>query len=115
MEEVSGARMRCNIEKVGTEKAKFCLNARDAPQRILSRHFPDQLTNLHVDLRTADRNLRLPSPVELEALSMPFDDGLRFDDDQNLPPILPELRENHPEESIPPTRLRTVNFPVEDG
>ena len=44
-----------------------------------------------------------------------FDDGLRFDDDQDLPPILPELRENHPEESVPPMQLRLVNFPVEDG
>jgi hypothetical protein len=46
---------------------------------------------------------------------MPFDDGLRFDNDQDLPPILPELRENHPEESIPPMQLWPVNFPVEDG
>jgi hypothetical protein len=94
---------------------KFRLKARDTPQRILSRHFPDQLTNLLVDLRTADRSLRLPSPVELEALPVPFDDGLRFDNDQDLLPILPESRENHPEESIPPTQLRPVNFPVEDG
>jgi hypothetical protein len=33
---------------------------------------------------------------------VPFDDGLRFDDDQDLRPILPESRENHPEESISP-------------
>jgi hypothetical protein len=46
---------------------------------------------------------------------VPFDDGLWFDNDQNLTPILPELRENHPEESIPPTQLRPVNFPVEEG
>jgi hypothetical protein len=46
---------------------------------------------------------------------VPFDDGLRFDDDQDLPPILPELRENHPEESISPMQLRPVNFPVEDS
>src|SRR5262245_51837772 len=46
---------------------------------------------------------------------MPFDDGLRFDDDQDLPPIHPELGENHPEESISPTQLRMVDFPVEDG
>src|SRR5215510_7413632 len=103
------------FRKVETEKAKFCLNARDAPQRILSRHFPDQLTILLVDLRTADRSLRLPSPIELEALPVPFDHGLRFDDDQDLPPILPDLRENHPEESISPMQLRPVNFPVEDG
>jgi len=25
------------------------------------------------------------------------------------------LRENHPEESIPPTQLQPVNFPVEEG
>ena len=82
---------------------------------ILSRHFPDQLTNPLVDLRTADRRLRLPSPILPKALSAPFDDGLRFEDDRDLLSILPELRENHPEESIPPTQLRPVNFPVEDG
>src|SRR5215470_15284681 len=81
------------FRKVEAEKAEFCLNARDAPQQILSRHFPDQLTNLLVDLRTADRSLRLPSPIELEALPVPFDDGLWFDNDQDLPPILPESRE----------------------
>src|SRR5262245_30871066 len=37
--------------------------ARDAPQGVLSRHFPDQLTNLLVDLRTAHWSLRLPSPI----------------------------------------------------
>jgi hypothetical protein len=103
------------FRKVEAEKAEFCLNARDTPQRILSRHFPDQLTNLLIDLRTADRRLGLPSPIELEALPVPSDDGLRFDNDQDLPPLLPELRENHPEESILPTQLRPVNFPVEDG
>jgi hypothetical protein len=48
-------------------------------------------------------------------LSAPFDDGFWFDDDQDLPPILPDLRENRPEESISPMPLRPVNFPVEDG
>ena len=46
---------------------------------------------------------------------MSFDDALRFDDDQDLPPILLELKENHPEESIPLTQFRPVNFSVEDG
>ena len=61
------------------------------------------------------RSLRLPSPVELVALPVPFDDGLWFDDDQDLPPILPESRENRPEETISPMQFRPVNFPVEDG
>ena len=29
-------------------------------------------------------------------------------------PLHPELRENHPEESIPPMQLGLVDFPVED-
>ena len=63
----------------------------------------------------ADRDLGLPSPVELETLPVPFDDGLRFDDDQDHPPILPESRENHTEEAIPPMELRPVSFPIKDG
>src|SRR5262245_2593414 len=103
------------FRKVETEKTKFRLDPRRSPERVFERHPFDQLTNLLVDLRTADRRLGLPSPVELESLPMPFDDGLRFDNDQDLPPILAELRENHPEESIPPMQLGPVNFPVEDG
>jgi hypothetical protein len=103
------------FRKVETEKAKFRLDPRRSPERVFERHPFDQLTNLLVDLRTADRSLGLPSPIELEALPVPSDDGLRFDNDQDLPPILPESRENHPEESIPPVQLRPVKFPVEDG
>src|SRR5262245_62589043 len=62
-----------------------------------------------------DRMSGLFATEPLEALPMPFDDGLGFDDDQDLPPILPDLRDNHPEESISPMQLRPVNFPVEDG
>ena len=87
--------------------------------RILSRHFPDQLTNLLVDLRTADRRLGLPSPVELESLPMPFDDGLRFDNDQDLPPILPGLREAprriDPADAVAACELSGRGRPVADA
>src|SRR5262245_49726119 len=79
------------FRKVETEKAKFRLDPWRSPERVFERHPLDQLTNLLVDLRTADRRLGLPSPIELEALPVPFDDGLRFDNDQKLPPILPEI------------------------
>ena len=61
---------------------------------VFERHPLDQLTNLLVDLRTAERSLGLPSPIELEALAAPFDDGLRFNNDQDLPPILPEMKKS---------------------
>src|SRR5262245_2061252 len=79
------------FRKVETEKTKFRLDPRRSPERVFERHPFDQLTNLLVDLRTADWRLGLPSPRQLESLPAPFDDGLRFDDDQDLPPILPEL------------------------
>ena len=41
----------------------------------------------------SDRRLGLPSLIEHEAQQAPFDDGLRFDDGQDLPPILTEFRE----------------------
>jgi hypothetical protein len=50
----------------------------------------------------SDRRLGLPSLIEHEAQQAPFDDGLRFDDGQDLPPILTEFRENHPRELTPP-------------
>src|SRR5262245_59295403 len=53
-----------------------------------------------------DRMSGLFATEPLEALPMPFDDGLWFDNDQDLPPILPDLRDNHPEESISPMQLR---------
>src|SRR5262249_62251720 len=49
--------------KVETEKAKFRLDPRRSPKRVFERHPFDQLTNLLVDLRTADLSLRLPSPI----------------------------------------------------
>src|SRR6516225_4190903 len=60
------------------EKAKFRLDPRRSPERVFERRPFDQLTNLLIDLRTAERSPRLPSPVELEALPVLFDDGLRF-------------------------------------
>jgi hypothetical protein len=73
------------FRKVETEKAKFRLNARRSPKRVFERHPFDQLANLLVDLRTAERSLRFPSPIELKSLPVPFDDGLRFDNHQDTP------------------------------
>ena len=45
---------------------------------------------------------------------MPFDDRIRFNDDQRVPPILPEFREADPKEAIPPTKLRLLDRAIED-
>jgi hypothetical protein len=83
---------------------------------LASRRFyrgrPD-LKSVNLSVSSIDASNRT-SNQSAESL-LPFDDGLRFDNDQDLPPILPEPGENHPEESIPPMQLGPVNFPVEDG
>jgi hypothetical protein len=47
--------------------------------------------------------------VEPKTLSVPFDECLRPDDDQYFPPVLPEFRQDHPEESISPAQLRSLD------
>lgn len=66
------------------EQAQFCLYARRAPERILSRHLANEVAEFGADLWSAWTVYpRLPSPEELKALSVPFDDGLEFDDDES--------------------------------
>ena len=45
---------------------------------------------------------------------MPFDDRIRFNDDQRVPSILPELGEADPQYAIPPTKLRLLDRAIED-
>jgi hypothetical protein len=45
---------------------------------------------------------------------MPFDDRIGFDDDQRVPPILPESFEANPKEAIPPTKFRPLDRAIED-
>jgi hypothetical protein len=75
---------------IESEKAQLGMNTWRTPDRVLARDAADQLTNLFVNRRTADRRFRLPSPIKTVSLSMPFDDSVGFNDDQRIPPILPE-------------------------
>ena len=45
---------------------------------------------------------------------MPFDDGLRFDDDERLSLIFTEFGEWDPEESISPTKFWSLDWAVEN-
>jgi len=96
------------------EEAQFRLDSGRTPKRVLARDAADQLPNLFVDRRTADRRFRLPAPIETEAFSMPFDDRIGFNNDQRFPPIFPESREEDPKEAIPATKLRPLDRAIED-
>ena len=62
----------------------------------------DQVDLLLRDLRSSELVPAFPAPVQSEALSMPSDDGFRFDDEQCIPPRAEEIRhdaEEHPIET----------------
>jgi len=46
---------------------------------------------------------------------MPFDESLRFDDQQSGAPIPPESRQGDPKQSIQKTQGRPFSCPVENG
>jgi hypothetical protein len=57
-----------------------------APRHICCRHLSDQLAQIRRDSRSA-RRLRLPTPKKSEPFSMPSDQRLWLDDDQELTPV----------------------------
>jgi hypothetical protein len=52
------------------------------------------------------RRFRFQAPIEAEPRSMPFDNGLGLNGDQNFSPIFPEPRQNYPEELVSPVKRR---------
>src|SRR5262249_14248414 len=76
----------------------------------------DKFANFGIDPRSAwPTCFRLPTPIKPEPLAMPFDDSLRFDDQQSGAPISTESRQGDPKQSIQKTQGRPFSGPVENG
>ena len=72
-----------------------------APSRIACAHAADEVDVLARNLGAADLlGSGLPAPVELEALTVPPNHSIGFDEDQCRRPAVPESREPHPERPI---------------
>ena len=72
-----------SLRRLVPKESEFRTDSRRAPERIFATHAPNQLADLGVDLRPAGfPGSRFPSPVELEALLVPTDDGVGLDDEQ---------------------------------
>src|SRR5215831_9743966 len=74
------------------ELEQLAMDTRGAPQRIVNAHLPDQRAQVRVDLRTASKAARFPTPVSAEPSPVPAHEGLRPDDRDGLqhrwkPPI----------------------------
>jgi len=89
------------------EERELGLDARRAPQRILTGHAFDQPSDVGFDLRSADlAGSRLPPPDQFEALAMPSNYGVGLHNDQSGTPPRPEFRQRDPEDSITPAQAR---------
>lgn len=61
------------------------MDTRCSPQWIFSRHPSDERAQLMINLWTTGiLRSRFPAPEKFEALAMPFDQSVRFDDDHGL-------------------------------
>src|SRR5262249_8805621 len=70
---------------------EFAMNSRRTPERIFPAHGPDQITSLLRNTRTSRSTVtNLPGPEPMKSLTMPADDGFRFDDDQGRSPTRPQ-------------------------
>ncbi len=67
----------CRFGDLLAKKLELGLNSRRSPRRILAGHAVNERDDFAVDLRSA-WFLRLPSPVVLETLAVPPDDGRRL-------------------------------------
>jgi hypothetical protein len=63
---------------------KLAMNPRCAPTWIGQAHAPDKRTDFGGCCWASLFGSTLPGPVQLEALAMPCDDGLRLDDPSEL-------------------------------
>ena len=91
-----------SLRDIEAEHLELAVNPRRAPGPVLGHHAEDKFTQLPAH-SFSSRTLAMPgepSPVELEASSMPAYDSLGLNEDQNPLQSLPEAPQHNPEESV---------------
>jgi hypothetical protein len=86
MAAMSGAWLRRKARHPGEVKAELeqlAMDARRSP-RIVDAHPPDQREKVRVDLWSASKGTRFPTPIPAEAGSVPSHEGLGADNRDDL-------------------------------
>jgi len=69
---------------------EFAVNSRRSPERVIATDGSNEIARLPRNKRTSGSAMtNLPGPVPLKSLTMPTNDGFRFDDDQGRTPTRP--------------------------
>jgi hypothetical protein len=104
------------LTDVDAQLEKFAVHSRCATERIGQAQLPNPLADLFrahwpTGLTVPD----LPRPEQTEALPVPSDYGLRFDDDQRRSPVGPDLAQPGGEESIRKRQSRPLYRALQDA
>ncbi len=101
---------------VEPEEAEFGLDPRHAPRAVFLRHPTDQRDDLWLDTRPAALiEPRLPTPEQLEPLSMPSDHRVRIHDGQARAPAVPDTGQQHLKHSVRSPELRALVATLKDS
>ena len=91
------------------------MDPRSAPIRVFLCQASDQSPKFPSDLRSAAVGPGSPTPIQLEATTVPTDYGLGLDDEQGVGPAGPMVAEGGPEESVPGVRKGPRPFLLQHG
>ncbi len=97
-----------------TEFEQFAVNAFGSPQPILLRHPLDQRDGSRRESGTATAVARFELPEETESLTMPAQEGVRFDDEERILPVFDATGEEDEPEPIGWREDGLFNLTVKD-
>jgi hypothetical protein len=91
------------------------MDARRSPDRIGASHGSDQLANLQIYSRTSwPFGLGQSPPVAFKSLPLPSGHRLRLNEFERRPPILPDLLQRNPKQSISMAQSWSLLFTHKD-
>ncbi len=100
---------------VVAEKRELRSDHGRSPGRVLHRHAPDQVNQLHADRRPAGLRARLPLPVIAEALPVPSDDRVGPHEVDGITPLSQHPLHQDPEHAVAVLDLRALDRSLEHG
>ena len=90
-----------SLGDINAEFQKFTVNSGRSPQWVVAAHRADQIARLFWNTWTSGPSTpSFPSPIPTEALPMPSDVGIRFNDQQRRAPSIPSPGEPDPKTTI---------------
>ena len=94
---------------------QFRVNLGSAPVGIVLGQASDQIPDFLRDPGSAAARTGSPPPVETKASTMPADDGLGFDNQEDIGPARPEAAESHPKQPVASLQWRPRSMAFEHG